>query len=241
MPGGTLRGLGGDSGSVPSAGSRAPRCGAGQPPGSHPRGGGGRRRCRGRGRSWTLVSGTPPGWDGGDSRDTLPPARCVPVPRRSGVLVGCGDRGGAGGPLGPSPGPDPADPGLAPTGSHPSSLFSAAASESDPSSARPRATHSTQETPGSPPGAVTFRGQYTGGCQRRWGAGGGHPSAGVPGRAHAGFWQGRGTRRGCHASPRPPEQSRAPRGAPGVAGAGRRRVSGPGSSPQPLLAFPNAR
>ncbi|NXF75094.1 AKNA factor, partial [Sclerurus mexicanus] len=35
-------------------------------------------------------------------------------------------------------------------------------SESDPSPARPRAPPSLQKHPGSPPGAVTFRGQYTG-------------------------------------------------------------------------------
>ncbi|KAM6047756.1 microtubule organization protein AKNA isoform 2-T2 [Chlamydotis macqueenii] len=35
-------------------------------------------------------------------------------------------------------------------------------SESDPSPARPRATPSPRKSPGSPPGAVTFRGQYTG-------------------------------------------------------------------------------
>ncbi|KAM6336926.1 LOW QUALITY PROTEIN: microtubule organization protein AKNA [Alca torda] len=52
--------------------------------------------------------------------------------------------------------------GHGPSGSHPASLSSAAASESDPSPAGPRALPSPRNSPGSPPGAVTFRGQYTG-------------------------------------------------------------------------------
>ncbi|XP_056207959.1 microtubule organization protein AKNA [Falco biarmicus] len=57
-----------------------------------------------------------------------------------------------------SPRPDPADPGLGPTGSHPASLSSA----SDPSPSGPQAAPSPRKSPGSPPGVVTFRGQYTG-------------------------------------------------------------------------------
>ncbi|KAM6117406.1 LOW QUALITY PROTEIN: microtubule organization protein AKNA [Phoenicopterus ruber ruber] len=52
--------------------------------------------------------------------------------------------------------------GLEPTGSHPTSLSSITASESDPSPIGPQATPSPRKSPGSPPGAVTFRGQYTG-------------------------------------------------------------------------------
>ncbi|KAM6372448.1 LOW QUALITY PROTEIN: microtubule organization protein AKNA [Pluvialis apricaria] len=54
------------------------------------------------------------------------------------------------------------DPGHGPTGSHLASLSSTTASESDPSPAGPRAAPSPQKSPGSTPGAVTFRGQYTG-------------------------------------------------------------------------------
>ena len=250
MPEGTLRGLGGDGSSVPSAGSRAPRCGAGRPPGSHPRGGGGRHRCRGTGRSWTSVSGTPPRWGWRGQRGTRSSLHTAsPSPNGVGCWWGCGTMGtgqvlvAPWDPAALSPGPDPANLGLGPTRSHPASLSSATASESDPLPTRPRATPSLRKSPGSPPGAVTFRGQYTGGCQQRLvlETEGGHPHVGVPGHAHAGFWQGHGTRRGCRAPPRHPEKSQAPQGVPGAAGAGRRRVSGPGSSPQPLLAFPNAR
>lgn len=68
-------------------------------------------------------------------------------------------------------GPDPADA----AASHPAPLSSAAASDSDPSPAAPRATRSPWKSPGSPPGAVTFRGQYTGGCQRVAAGGPGWP------------------------------------------------------------------
>ncbi|XP_064027010.1 microtubule organization protein AKNA [Pogoniulus pusillus] len=54
--------------------------------------------------------------------------------------------------------PDPADP----TGSHPASLSSATTSKLDPSCAGPRTTPSPRKAP---PGPVSFRGQYTGGCQ----------------------------------------------------------------------------
>ncbi|KAM9271274.1 microtubule organization protein AKNA [Morus bassanus] len=49
-----------------------------------------------------------------------------------------------------------------PTGIPPASLSSTTASESDPSPAGPRATPSLRKSPGSPPSAVTLRGQYTG-------------------------------------------------------------------------------
>ncbi|KAM9256735.1 LOW QUALITY PROTEIN: microtubule organization protein AKNA [Cariama cristata] len=52
--------------------------------------------------------------------------------------------------------------GLGPPGSHPASLSSATASESDPSPLGPRSTPSPRKSPGTPPGVVTFRGQYTG-------------------------------------------------------------------------------
>lgn len=92
MPEGTLRGLGGDSGSVPSAGSRAPRHGAGWPPGSHSRGGGGRHRCRGTDRSWTSVSGTLLGWGQRGQRGHVPPCTPLPLPQME---------RGAGGAVGP--------------------------------------------------------------------------------------------------------------------------------------------
>ncbi|XP_054705114.1 microtubule organization protein AKNA isoform X8 [Grus americana] len=65
-------------------GSRAPRCGAGRPPGSHPRGGGGRHRCGGTGRSWTSIWGSdPPDPTPLPSRLPQPPSRipCPPGPR----------------------------------------------------------------------------------------------------------------------------------------------------------------
>ncbi|XP_052670594.1 LOW QUALITY PROTEIN: microtubule organization protein AKNA [Harpia harpyja] len=87
-------------------------------------------------------------------------------------------------------------------------------SESDPSPAGPRATPSPQKSPGSTPGVVTFRGQYTGACQQRSvpGAEDGCPRVGVPGRAHAGFWQGRGYQAGM------PRATAAPREEPGTPG-----------------------
>lgn len=94
MPEGTPGGLGGDSGSVPSTGSRAPRCGAGQPRGSHPRGGGGRHRCPGTGRSWTSVSGTPltRGWRG--QRGHAPPCTLLPLAQiERGAAGAAGPRG----------------------------------------------------------------------------------------------------------------------------------------------------
>ncbi|XP_053852761.1 microtubule organization protein AKNA [Vidua macroura] len=51
---------------------------------------------------------------------------------------------------------------LGSSGCHPASLSSAAASESEPSPARPRAPPALRKPLGKPPGAVTFRGQYTG-------------------------------------------------------------------------------
>lgn len=184
------------------------------------------------------------GWDSG-SVGTRSSLRAIsPSPNGVGCWWGCGNRAGPGGPVGPSsaqPRARSCRPGVRPTGSHPASLSSTTASESDPSPAGPRATPCPQKSPGSTPGVVTFRGQYTGGCQQRsvHGAEGGCPRVGVPGRAHAGFWQGRGTRRGCRGPPQHPEKSRAPRGAPGATGARHHQVSDPGSSPQPLLGFTN--
>lgn len=90
------------------------------------------------------------------------------------------------------------------------------------------------EAPWEPPGGGDISGTV-----HRWvllggGAEGGHPRLGDPGRAHAGLWQGHGTRRGHRVPPRQPERSRAPRGVPDVTGAGWHQVSGP----QPLAAFP---
>ncbi|XP_066057675.1 microtubule organization protein AKNA isoform X1 [Chamaea fasciata] len=51
---------------------------------------------------------------------------------------------------------------LGPSRSHPASLSSAAASESEPSPAGPRAPPALRKHLGKPPGAVAFRGQYTG-------------------------------------------------------------------------------
>ncbi|XP_068067595.1 microtubule organization protein AKNA isoform X3 [Anomalospiza imberbis] len=51
---------------------------------------------------------------------------------------------------------------LGPGGCHPTSLSSAAASESEPSAARPRAPPALRKHLGKPPGAVAFRGQHTG-------------------------------------------------------------------------------
>ncbi|XP_017684685.1 PREDICTED: AT-hook-containing transcription factor [Lepidothrix coronata] len=86
-------------------------------------------------------------------------------------------------------------------------------SESDPSPAGPRARPSLRKHPGSPPGAVTFRGQYTGTRYQ-----GGTPRAapapreepGTPGcpRCHrsgtssGGFWEGDATQQPQHSTPR---------------------------------------
>ncbi|XP_064533205.1 microtubule organization protein AKNA isoform X2 [Pseudopipra pipra] len=86
-------------------------------------------------------------------------------------------------------------------------------SESDPSPAGPRARPSLRKHPGSPPGAVTFRGQYTGTRYQ-----GGTPRAapapreepGTPGcpRCHrsgtssGGFWAGDATQQPQHSTPR---------------------------------------
>lgn len=53
---------------------------------------------------------------------------------------------------------------LGPRGSPPASLSSAAASEPEPCPAGPRAPPALRKHLGKLPGAVTFRGQYTGGC-----------------------------------------------------------------------------
>ncbi|XP_068067594.1 microtubule organization protein AKNA isoform X2 [Anomalospiza imberbis] len=118
--------------------TRAPRCGAGWPPGSHPRRGRGRHRCHGAGRSWISVWSWVP--------EDATPLPCPP-------------------PQPPSQSPRPPGPG------HP------------------------------PPCGSTL------GSRR--------------GRWHSGdSTQGHGTRRGHHVPPRHPEKSRAPRGVPGVTGAG---------------------
>ncbi|XP_068025083.1 microtubule organization protein AKNA isoform X2 [Melanerpes formicivorus] len=51
---------------------------------------------------------------------------------------------------------------LSPSRSHPASLSSASTSKLDPSPGGPRASPSPRKSPGSPSGAVTFLGQYTG-------------------------------------------------------------------------------
>lgn len=157
----SLVGGGGDSISVPSAGTRAPRW----PPGSQPRGGGGRHRCHGAGRSWSSVSATPPGWG---HRGHAPPCTPVPLPKCSRVSWSCSTVGTRSwwshGPLSAQPRAGLAGLELGPSASHPASLSSAAASESEPSPAGPRAPPALRKHLGKPPGAVTFRGQFTGGC-----------------------------------------------------------------------------
>ncbi|KAM6237820.1 LOW QUALITY PROTEIN: microtubule organization protein AKNA [Spheniscus humboldti] len=86
-------------------------------------------------------------------------------------------------------------------------------SESDPSPAGPRATPSPRKSPGSPPGAVTFRGQYTGtqyqvGTPRAASAPREEPATpGCP-RCHgsrtpsAGSWVGDAVRQPQHSTPR---------------------------------------
>lgn len=102
--------------------------------------------------------------------------------------------------------------------------------------ARAASTPRPAEAPWEAPGAGDIPG-----TARRWvlvavggGAVGGRPHPGDPGQAHAGVWQGHGTRQGHHVPPRHPEKSRAPRGVPDVTGAGWHQVS----DPRPLPAFP---
>ncbi|KAM6192921.1 microtubule organization protein AKNA [Sarcoramphus papa] len=108
---------------------------------------------------------------------------------------------------------NPANLGLGPPGSHPASLSSATASESDPLPARPRATPSVRKSTGSPLGAVTFRGQYTGtryqaGMPRTAPAPRDEP--GTPGcprcrgsrTPSAGFWASDAVRQPQHSTPR---------------------------------------
>lgn len=64
------------------------------------------------------------------------------------------------GPLSAQPSAGPAGLELGPRGSQPPSL----SSESEPSPAGPRAPPALRKSLGQPPGAVTFRGQYTGTC-----------------------------------------------------------------------------
>ncbi|KAM6316023.1 microtubule organization protein AKNA [Podargus strigoides] len=95
-----------------------------------------------------------------------------------------------------------------PCRSHPTSLSSAAASESDPSPARPRAIPSLHKSPGSAPGTVTSRGQYTG-TRYQMGAPREEPStprcpqchgSGTPPAASS--WAGDATRQPRHSTPR---------------------------------------
>ncbi|XP_035747918.1 LOW QUALITY PROTEIN: microtubule organization protein AKNA [Egretta garzetta] len=104
-------------------------------------------------------------------------------------------------------------------------------SESDPSPARPQGTLSPQKSPGSPPGAMTFRGQYTG---TRYQAGrlrnapAPQEESGTLGcpRCHgsrtpsAGSWVGDATRQPQHSTPRRTRcpTCQAPMGAPAPSG-----------------------
>ncbi|XP_039939541.2 LOW QUALITY PROTEIN: microtubule organization protein AKNA [Hirundo rustica] len=121
---------------------------------------------------------------------------------------------------------------LGPSASHPASLSSAAASESEPSPAGPRAPPALRKRLGKPPGAVTFRGQYTGtwyqaGTPRATPAPREEPgTSGCPrchkGRmASAGFGGGDAPRQPQHSTPRRTScpTCRAPMG-PSAAGSG---------------------